>query len=88
MRNTFNPKELLVKFDQFLYQKGVTFSAVVIGSSALTIIGSIQRQTIDIDILDPKIPNEILKLADEFCTQMEQEGIYLIDHWINKGFRL
>ena len=85
MKGKFNPKELLVKFDQFLHQKGVTFSAVVIGSSAVTILGFTQRQTIDIDVLDPKIPDEILKLADEFRIQMEQEGIYLIDHWINNG---
>ena len=85
MKHTFNPKKLLPDFDRFLYQKGVKFEAVVIGSSALTIIGFIQRQTVDIDILDPKIPNEILKLADEFRMNMEKKQIYLIEDWINNG---
>ena len=85
MKDKFNPKELLPKFDQFLHQRNVKFEAVVIGSSALTIIGFIQRQTIDIDVLDPKIPDKILKLADEFRTLLKKEGIYLIESWINNG---
>ena len=85
MAHKFNPKILLPKFDQFLHQKGVNFEAVVIGSSALTIIGFTQRHTIDIDILYPEIPDEIIKLANEFRIQIKQEGIYLIDSWINNG---
>ena len=85
MKDQFDPKELLSQFDQFLDQKGVIFEAVVIGSSPLNIIGFIQRQTVDIDVLDPKIPERILLLADEFRVQMQQQGIYLIKNWINNG---
>ena len=38
-KNLFDPKKLLPEFDNFLHQKGVKFSAVVIGSGALTIMG-------------------------------------------------
>ena len=50
-RQTFDPRKLLPEFDNFLHQKGVKFKAVVIGSGALTIMGFIQRHTVDIDCL-------------------------------------
>ena len=73
--NLFDPKKILLEFDNFLHQKDVRFEAVVIGSGALTIMGFLQRQTVDIDVLDPKIPDKILKLAEEFRVK----------NWINNG---
>lgn len=84
-QRTFDPKKLLPEFDNFLHQKRVKFKAVVIGSGALTIKGLLQRQTVDIDVLDPKIPDQILKLADEFRSQQEKQGVFLIENWINNG---
>ena len=84
-KNLFDPKKLLPEFDNFLHKKGVKFEAVVIGSGALTIMGFLQRQTVDIDVLDPKIPEKIMQLAEEFRIQKEKEGIYLIKNWINNG---
>ena len=60
--NLFDPRKLLPEFDNFLYKKGVKFEAVVIDSGALTIMGFLQRQTVDIDVLDPKIPDRIVRL--------------------------
>ena len=84
-KKTFDPKKLLPEFDNFLRQKGIRFSAVVIGSGALAIMGFTQRHTVDIDILDPKIPDRILELAEKFRLQKEKQGIYLIKNWINNG---
>lgn len=84
-KNLFDPKKLLPEFDNFLYQREVEFEAVVIGSGALTIMGFLQRQTVDIDVLDPKIPEKIMQLAEEFRVQKEKEEIYLIKNWINNG---
>ena len=84
-KNLFDPKKLLPEFDNFLHQKGVKFEAVVIGSRALTIMGFLQRQTVDIDVLDPKIPEKIIQLAEKFRVQKAKEGIYLIKNWINNG---
>ena len=84
-KNLFEPQKLLPEFDHFLHQKGIKFEAVVIGSGALTIMGFLQKQTVDIDVLDPKIPDKVLKLAEEFRVQKEKEGIYLIENWINNG---
>ena len=84
-KNLFDPKKLLPEFDNFLHKKGVKFEAVVIGSGALTIMGFLQRKTVDIDVLDPKIPEKIMQLAEEFRIQKEREGSYLIKNWINNG---
>ncbi len=84
-KNLFDPKKLLPEFDHFLHKKGIKFEAVVIGSGALTLMGFLQRQTVDIDVLDPKIPDKILQLAEEFRVQKEKERIYLIKNWINNG---
>ena len=84
-KNLFDPKKLLPEFDDFLYKNGIRFEAVVIGSGALTIMGFLERQTVDIDILNPKIPDKILELAEKFRIQKKKEGIYLIQNWINNG---
>ena len=78
-------KNLLPEFDSFLSEKGVKFKAVVIGSGALTLMGFLQRQTLDIDVLDPKIPEKVILLAEEFRIEKETEGVYLIKNWINNG---
>ena len=84
-KNLFEPKKLLPEFDNFLHQKGIRFEAVVIGSGALTIMGFLHRQTVDIDVLQPKIPEKIIHLAEVFRAQKEKEGFYLIKNWINNG---
>ena len=84
-KNLFHPKKLLPEFDKFLYQKSIQFEAVVICSGALTIMGFLQRQTVDIDVLQPKISENIIQLAEAFRIQKEKQGIYLIKNWINNG---
>ena len=44
-----------------------------------------QRHTVDIDVLDPKIPNRIAELAEEFRAQKAKQDVYLIKNWINNG---
>lgn len=73
----------LTKFDNYLAQKNTRFEAIVIGGAALNIMGVIQRDTIDVDCLDPSIPKEILKLAAEFRRSFPE--LKLIEKWINNG---
>ena len=61
-RQTFDPRKLLPEFDNFLHQKGVKFKTVIIGSGALTIMGFIQRHTVDIDCLKLLSGSKIKKL--------------------------
>src|SRR3989338_1643382 len=63
--HAMNPKLLLPRFDRFLADRGAIFEAIVIGGGALSVMGVITRSTVDFDVLDPKIPDAILKLAHE-----------------------
>ena len=73
----------LKQFDEFLFQRGESFSAVVIGGAALNVMSIIQRETIDVDCLEPAIPETILVAASEFRKSFPQFG--LIEKWINNG---
>ena len=84
-KQTFDPQSLIPEFDDFLYRKGVNFQAIVIGSGAMSVMGLVKRHTIDIDVLKPKIPDQILKLAQEFRLKKNSIGVYLIEEWINNG---
>ena len=81
----FDPRTILPEFDKFLHAKGESFNAVVIGAGALTIMKVLNRNTVDFDVLDPKIPPKILKLADDFRLEMEKKGHKMIKNWLNNG---
>jgi hypothetical protein len=76
-------QKTLLKFDKYLVTKNVTFEAVIIGGAALNIMGVISRNTVDVDCLDPKIPEEIIHLSKEFRNSFPELG--LIEKWINNG---
>ena len=71
------------KFDQFLESRGERFDAIVIGGAALNVMSVISRETIDVDCLDPSIPESILKAAREFRDLYPE--LRLIEKWINNG---
>ena len=79
------PKEILEQFDKFLDEKGLEFSAIVIGGAALSILGVITRQTQDVDVLDPQIPEEIMEASKHFAKQFEIEETSLKENWLNHG---
>lgn len=79
------PKDILEKFDVFLEKQQLQFSAIAIGGAALSILGIITRQTQDIDILDPLIPDEILAASKEFASQFNIEKTSLNENWLNHG---
>jgi len=85
MKSPFDPNKILPAFDEFLASKGVYFKAVVIGAGALSVLGIITRQTHDFDVLQPTIPQDIKKFANEFREKMRSEGISLDENWINNG---
>lgn len=43
----------------FFPEKERVFDAILIGAAALQIMGVVKRETMDFDILDPKIPKKI-----------------------------
>lgn len=79
------PKEILEQFDGFLDEKGLEFSAVVIGGAALSILGVITRQTQDVDVLDPQVPDEIMEASKLFAKQFKVAETSLKENWLNHG---
>lgn len=73
----------LAKFDHFLYARKERFEAIVIGGAALNIMSVINRETIDVDCLDPTIPMSILEAASDFRKTFPELG--LIEKWLNNG---
>ena len=45
-----DPAETIPAFDAFLAARGLTFEAVIIGGSALVLLGVVQRTTDDCDV--------------------------------------
>lgn len=78
-----NVESIVKSFDEFLAKNSLKFESIVIGGAALIIMGVIQRETVDIDCLDPKIPEEILNAAQEF--RKSNPNLSLSESWINNG---
>jgi len=83
--DTVKIENMVQEFDAFLHDKGLQFEAVVIGGAALNLLGVISRFTRDCDVLDPKIPDEVLKAAHEFAAKVRLDGGVLRDDWFNNG---
>jgi hypothetical protein len=75
------PIDVIVKFDQYLFKKDMTFEAVVIGGAALSILGIISRQTQDVDVLDPEIPDDIMQAAKLFAMEEGIAETSLKENW-------
>ena len=79
------PRPTIEAFDSHLAALGLRLEAVVIGGSALALLGVTARQTRDFDILAPVLPREIAEAAREFAHAQRRLGIDLIDDWLNNG---
>jgi hypothetical protein len=79
------PRPTIEAFDSHLAALGLRFEAVVIGGSALALLGVTARQTRDFDILAPVLPQEIAEAARQFARAQRRLGIELIDDWLNNG---
>ena len=73
INETMVPMDVLSRFDVYLAGKSLSFDAVVIGGAALFVLGVINRQTDDCDVLYPRIPNPIREAAEEFADHYPAE---------------
>jgi hypothetical protein len=64
---------------------GLRLEAIVIGGSALALLGVVTRQTRDFDILAPAFPLDIVEAARGFAREQRRLGIDLADDWLNNG---
>lgn len=79
------PRQTIAQFDLYLAARGLEFSAVLVGGAALSLLGLIERQTRDCDVLQPEIPAEIQRAALEFAVQIRTTGTPLQDDWLNQN---
>jgi uncharacterized nucleotidyltransferase DUF6036 len=79
------PGEILTGFDRFLASRGIRLEAVVIGGTALNLLGIVSRPTKDCDILDPPLSAPVLEAARAFAAQLRATGEALSEDWLNNG---
>lgn len=79
------PGPTIEAFDTWLAQRSLGLSAIVIGGSALALLGITDRQTRDCDILHPELPEEVAQAAREFAAHQRGNGVELGDDWFNNG---
>jgi|SRR5947209_19929685 len=77
--------EILELFDEHMAQKGLRLDAVVIGGTALNLLGIVSRYTKDCDILYPQISKEVAEAARTFAAELRNRGEPLQDDWLNNG---
>ncbi len=79
------PRETLTAFDGYLVERALRLDAVVIGGTALNLLGIVSRPTKDCDILHPTLPEAIVEAARVFAAEMSRNGEPLQDDWLNNG---
>lgn len=79
------PRPTIEAFDAYLVSAGLQLEAIVIGGSALALLGITSRQTRDFDIIAPELPEAIRAAAQVFATEQRRNGVDLIDNWLNNG---
>jgi hypothetical protein len=76
-------KEVLKAFDSYLASEGLRFEAVIIGGAALIVMEVVDRQTKDVDCLDPVIDAGIKRASVEFAKKNPK--FRLQENWLNNG---
>ena len=79
------PRPTIEAFDAWLEERSLRLEAVVIGGSALGLLGITERQTRDVDVLHPELPDDVAQAARDFAAHMRDEGVPLADDWLNNG---
>ncbi len=79
------PLATMKEFDAWLSEHFQTLEAVIVGGSALALLGITDRQTRDLDVLYPELSKAILETARDFAAHVRRRGIQLSDDWLNNG---
>ncbi len=79
------PSITIPAFDAFLATRGLRLEAVVIGGAALNLLGVVNRETRDCDVLAPPLSEEIRAAARDFARERRSAGEVLRDDWLNNG---
>jgi hypothetical protein len=79
------PMETVEAFDRFSSRPRLRFEGVVVGGAVPSLLGFVSLPTKDVDILVPKIPQEIHFAARAFAVEIRATGEILHDDWLNNG---
>jgi hypothetical protein len=77
--------QVLDAFDRYLVARGLALDAVVVGGTALNLLGVTTRVTRDCDVLYPDLPDAIVQAARAFASEWRTAGQQLSDDWLNNG---
>lgn len=80
-----HPSDIVDAFDRHLASVSLSFDAVVIGGSALVLMGVVQRTTRDVDVLVPAVTPAVARAARDFARAQRAAGVDLADDWLNNG---
>jgi hypothetical protein len=61
------PRPTIGAFDAYLAERHLRLEAIIVGGSALVLLGVTARQTRDVDILHPELSLEIMDAARGFA---------------------
>ena len=79
------PRPTIEAFDRYLADVGLSFDAIVIGGSALCLLGVTDRPTRDFDVLAPLLSAEVSSGARSFARAQRELNVDLGDDWLNNG---
>jgi hypothetical protein len=79
------PRDTLQAFDRFLAGRGLRLDAIVVGGTALNLVGVVARETRDCDILEPTLSPALLEAAKELAAERTAAGNRLSAGWLNNG---
>ncbi len=77
--------EIIPLFDRYLGDRKIAFEAIVVGGTALALLGLIARETRDCDVIEPNLPKVILEASQAFAKHLGDRGVILRDDWLNNG---
>ncbi len=76
---------VLQAFDRYLVAHSLALDAVVVGGTALNLLGVTTRVTLDCDVLYPHLPDAMIQAARAFASEWRSAGGQLRDDWLNNG---
>ncbi|HLO66201.1 MAG TPA: DUF6036 family nucleotidyltransferase [Holophaga sp.] len=79
------PAQTILQFDAFLAHRGIRFEAIVTGGAALALLGIVQRETRDCDVIEPGLPESVLAASRAFAVAVREQGGVLQEDWLNNG---
>jgi hypothetical protein len=80
-----DPSTTIQAFDAFLTRRDLALDAVIVGGTALGLLGIVSRPTRDCDVLHPLIPVAVRQAAQDFARECRRAGEVLADDWLNDG---